>query len=749
MNSGRGALKRAAFVCLFLVIFMTGCLHESNRAPVSNAGTAQHVMFGDSVRLDGSRSYDSDGSIFEYKWQLSHKPMGSQVSLDYSNQAMPQFVPDMPGIYVAELVVFDGEVYSGRDAVVITVDDGNIFGGLQPYPISPVHPQPVPPYIIPNPPFPPFPPFMPPPPPPQHSYIALIDQSMSISGFPPGVGHGSVQQSQWEIIAQPDGANVILSSFSGSEISFTADKVGDYNLEFRQLHGGQLLGFQKVLVHVQEKAISIESPFGMMGETMFPGQPIPLVLNMITDVQNALPTITWESSLIPGENGDFFPSGNSAMFIAQKEGEYTINVIVSTQDAEYTDSIVVDVAFHDPGPIVDPMFDHKGIIDACVNCHNGFRAHGFPISHIYSTNRCESCHGRDMWIPAISVDHNEVVGQCQDCHNGTVAIGKTANHINTTDRCENCHSTLAMVPVIRVDHAQVIGDCSSCHNNVIAIGLSPMHVPTTAPCSECHTTTGWIPVRDETTLTAFPPGLDLALDAGDGTFQVGESVSVTATLTNNGSTPIEYYRLSGTHVGVTIKLRGPTGDMFTLSHPDDPAADTANVTRAVLSPGESIVRNVIWDQTLPSGEVIMPGVYEVMATSVVTHVDGTSRGEFMQSSFIQIGLQSDLISEIDAILIGLREFNSWYVENGNSILCSTQQSGLIMINDYKVTPIQTFAPVPASQIHCSAGMTSALNLWQVSYKSTSPGQQPVYAVSINATTGEVLGSVVGDPAPVP
>ena len=92
-----------------------------NALPVSSAGTAQSVVAGTVVTLDGSASSDTDGDPLTFAWTLTFRPTGSAAVLAGASSAKPTFTPDVAGTYVATLVVSDGKASSAAATVPVTV----------------------------------------------------------------------------------------------------------------------------------------------------------------------------------------------------------------------------------------------------------------------------------------------------------------------------------------------------------------------------------------------------------------------------------------------------------------------------------------------------------------------------------------------------------------------------------------------------------------------------------------------------
>ena len=98
---------------------------EVNSAPLANAGTAQSIVAGALVTLDGSTSSDANGDTLTFSWSLTSKPTGSSATLSSATSARPTFTADVAGTYVASLVVNDGQLNSNTATVSVAAARAN------------------------------------------------------------------------------------------------------------------------------------------------------------------------------------------------------------------------------------------------------------------------------------------------------------------------------------------------------------------------------------------------------------------------------------------------------------------------------------------------------------------------------------------------------------------------------------------------------------------------------------------------
>src|SRR5262249_30068756 len=73
--------------------------------PLANPGPNQNVTAGVTVQLDGTGSTASINHPLTYKWAILSQPTGGTAILSNNMAAKPNFVPNVAGLYVAQLIV--------------------------------------------------------------------------------------------------------------------------------------------------------------------------------------------------------------------------------------------------------------------------------------------------------------------------------------------------------------------------------------------------------------------------------------------------------------------------------------------------------------------------------------------------------------------------------------------------------------------------------------------------------------------
>jgi len=130
--------------------------------------------------------------------------------------------------------------------------------------------------------------------------------------------------------------------------------------------------------------------------------------------------------------------------------------------------------------------NHVGIVNNCVQCHNGTFAPGKDPNHIPTQQPCELCHRSTVSFAGGQMDHTGIVASCSRCHNGNLATGKSGNHVPTFQPCEICHFSTTSFAGATMNHQGISTGCARCHVQGVATAKPPNHIPTTQPCEQCH-----------------------------------------------------------------------------------------------------------------------------------------------------------------------------------------------------------------------------------------------------------------------
>ncbi len=95
---------------------------QQHFAPVAVAGPDQSVTLGQTVVLDGSRSYNPDADErgkLQYEWELVTKPAGSKTKLAKAKSVNPSLSIDKAGVYTLTLTVRQEGRSSESDTLII------------------------------------------------------------------------------------------------------------------------------------------------------------------------------------------------------------------------------------------------------------------------------------------------------------------------------------------------------------------------------------------------------------------------------------------------------------------------------------------------------------------------------------------------------------------------------------------------------------------------------------------------------
>jgi PKD repeat protein len=101
---------------------------EINSPPIADANGPYYAEVGESIQLDGSGSYDSDGTIVSYEWDLD-----DDGQYDDATGEMPYYSWSTTGIHNIGLKVTDDDSGSGTDSSTVEVNNPIIADANGPY----------------------------------------------------------------------------------------------------------------------------------------------------------------------------------------------------------------------------------------------------------------------------------------------------------------------------------------------------------------------------------------------------------------------------------------------------------------------------------------------------------------------------------------------------------------------------------------------------------------------------------------
>ena len=286
---------RLFLVSAFFLVSLTAC--DENELPVSEAGHQQSVTLGTEIFLDGTTSYDPDGSISEYQWVILEKPDGSISQIVNPNSPLTMFKTDVGGVYVIELIVFDNENGSDRDYVIVDILAPNSEDTDAP-PISEAP-------LAPN-------------------QVALIDKDYIIQLNRLNTPIFMVEPPvSFEIIKAPSSnAQVYLNQ--NNDWAFNADKVGKYLLRGENSSGH----VESLYIVVVDKPYDLSNNYDLQVN-------VPVSFSLISILTTPLTVINRDYVFVSkpeNSTSNFIVSNGNYLFFPDVAGKYIVEVQYTTED---------------------------------------------------------------------------------------------------------------------------------------------------------------------------------------------------------------------------------------------------------------------------------------------------------------------------------------------------------------------------------------------------------------------------------
>jgi hypothetical protein len=257
----------------------TVTITTTNIPPLAIAGPDQlSVPVGSVVHLDGNQSFDADGHQLSFAWSLLSKPNGSTAALTVPTMATSSFTADLPGDYVAQLIVNDSYVASSPSTVLIRTADRS--------PIADAG----------------------------AGQTVTAGDTVVLDGTASYDPDGGAISYAWQLISTPAGSATSLAGAASPHPTFVPDMPGGYLIELTVTGGLGATSTDIVTVTAQAAGHLELAPAGLAFPVTDVGQQS--TAQTVTVTNNGGPMLTFSSATT---TGDFVLSANTCLALAPSE----------------------------------------------------------------------------------------------------------------------------------------------------------------------------------------------------------------------------------------------------------------------------------------------------------------------------------------------------------------------------------------------------------------------------------------------
>jgi RHS repeat-associated protein len=274
-----------------------------NTPPVADAGPAQTVPVATLVQLDGSRSSDADGDRLTYRWSFVSMPVGSAATPSDPTAVRPTFHVDLPGRYVAQLVVNDGTVDSEPATVAVSTENSRPTANAGQDRTVPL------------------------------GTLVTLDGRQSSDPDGDALGY------RWQLLAEPDGSTAMLVDATTATPRFLVDVPGSYLVQLIVNDGGLDSPPDTVVITTENsRPVASAGP----DQTVILGQTVELDGRGSSDADHDPLSYRWSFTSVPEHSTVSLaaPTATQPTFVPDVAGLYVVQLIVNDGHEDSAPSIV-------------------------------------------------------------------------------------------------------------------------------------------------------------------------------------------------------------------------------------------------------------------------------------------------------------------------------------------------------------------------------------------------------------------------
>lgn len=287
----------------------TATFTTTNTPPVAAAGLPQTAAVGTTITLDGSRSFDVDGSALTYSWTVLSRPPSSGASPSDAAAVMPTVFIDAPGNYLFQLVVRDT---NGAASQPSTVPVGTVNSP----PVADAGPD----------------------------QASSGGATVQLTGAASSDADGDALGYQWAFVERPAGSTAALAGADSVAPSFVTDRSGTFRVRLTVTDPSGAFSWDVVIVTTaNSRPVANAGP----DQTAYIGNTVQLDGTGSSDVDGDPLGYAWSFTSVPaGSTAGLSAAGVATpTFVVDLPGAYVVQLLVSDgAGGTSVDAVVVTTA---------------------------------------------------------------------------------------------------------------------------------------------------------------------------------------------------------------------------------------------------------------------------------------------------------------------------------------------------------------------------------------------------------------------
>ncbi|MDA3928317.1 MAG: PKD domain-containing protein, partial [Prolixibacteraceae bacterium] len=283
-----------------------------NELPIANAGIDQEKLVGEELMLNGSSSYDPEGSALSYLWTILEIPENSEANITNLEIINPVFIADVVGTYRFSLVVYDGTSSSLSDEIEITISENEL-------PIANAG----------------------------VNFETMINEEVELDASNSYDPEAMFLTYYWSEVSKPSGSNAVLSSNTAKQPTLSPDVEGDYIFSLTVNDGVNTSATDEIIITAKENLAPIANAGN--NQLIQLGQEVLVDGSQSYDPDGETLSFLW--TFVTKPDGSVAqitkPTGSITNFTPDKLGLYTLRLDVSDGTLSTSDQVQITVEITD------------------------------------------------------------------------------------------------------------------------------------------------------------------------------------------------------------------------------------------------------------------------------------------------------------------------------------------------------------------------------------------------------------------